>query len=184
MIERVKRRKQPPARPAPAAAARANLLYAYQAPFLEACLVRGLSEHGQRQRKQVLDAFISWCDERGIGRPQDITRPILQRYQRHLFHYRKSNGKPLALMTQITVLNQLRAFFRWLTVENHILYNPAADLEIPRRPHQLPKVLLSIEQVGEVLAQPNIGTAHGLRNRAILETLYSTGIRRSELARL
>jgi site-specific recombinase XerD len=50
-----------------------------------------------------------------------------------VFHYRKADGNPLAYSTQATLLQPLRAFFKWLAVENHILYNPAADLDIPRR---------------------------------------------------
>ena len=119
-----------------------------------------------------------------MNRPQDITRPILQRYQRHLYHYRKADGEPLAFSTQATLLNPLKAFFKWLTLDNHILYNPAADLEVPRQPRQLPKVLLTIEAVEQVLNQPDVTTLMGIRNRAALETLYSTGIRRFELMRL
>lgn len=69
-------------------------------------------------------------------------------------------------------------------MENHILYNPAADLEVPTPPRQLPKVLLSFAEVEQVLNQPDVTTPMGMRNRAMLETLYSTGIRRSELAHL
>ena len=161
-----------------------NLLHAYKREFLEWTQVIGLSKDTAGIRGRGLDTFIRWCDERGLNRPQDITRPILQRYQRHLFHYRKADGNPLAYSTQATLLQPLRAFFKWLAVENHILYNPAADLEIPRQVRQLPKVLLSITDVATILAVPDVTTPMGIRNRAILETLYSTGIRRSELMNL
>ena len=179
-------RKKPamPARIATADPTRHNLLHAYQAEFLEWSLTRGLTEQTAAIRKRALDVFIRWADERGLSWPQDITRPILQRYQRHLFHCRKANGAPLAFSTQATLLHPLRAFFKWLTIENHILYNPAADLEVPTPPRQLPKVLLSVADVEHVLNQPDVTTPMGLRHRAMLETLYSTGIRRSELAQL
>ena len=161
-----------------------NLLHAYQAEFLEWSLTTGLSEQTATIRQRALDTFIRWAHERSLARPQDITRPILQRYQRHLFHYRKKNGAPLAFSTQATLLHPLRAFFKWLTVENHLLYNPAADLTVPTPPRQLPKVLLSVADVEHILNQPDVTTPMGLRNRAMLETLYSTGVRRSELAQL
>ena len=113
-----------------------------------------------------------------------MTRPILQRYQRYLYHYRKANGAPLSFSTQATRLHPLVAFFKWLARENHILYNPASDLELPKQPRQLPKHLLSIAQVEAIINQPDIETPMGLRGRAILETLYSTGIRRAELIHL
>ena len=179
-------RKKPrmPARAAAPDPTRGNVLHAYKNEFLEWGLTTGLSEQTATLRERALDSFIRWCEERGLKRPQDITRPILQRYQRHLFHYRKANGAPLAFSTQATLLHPLRAFFKWLTVENHLLYNPAADLAVPRAPRQLPKVLLTVAQVEHVLNQPDVDTPMGLRNRAMLETLYSTGIRRSELMRL
>jgi integrase/recombinase XerD len=179
-------RKKPrmPVKPATMPASSNNLLHAYKREFLEWSLVIGLTKDTTSIRGRGIDTFIAWCDTRGVNRPQDITRPILQRYQRHLFHYRKANGEPLAYSTQATLLQPLRAFFKWLAVENHILYNPAADLEIPRQVRQLPKVLLSVADVAAILAIPDITTPMGIRNRAVLETLYSTGIRRSELMNL
>ena len=98
-------RKKPrmPTRVAVPDPARANLLNAYKAEFLEWGLTVGLSEHTAAIRERGIDTFIRWCDERGLNRPQDITRPILQRYQRHLFHYRKADGHPLAFTTQATL---------------------------------------------------------------------------------
>lgn len=161
-----------------------NLLHAYKTSFLDWSLTIGLAAQTVQIRTRALNTFIHWCDERGLHRPQDITRPILQRYQHHLYHYRKADGEPLAFSTQATLLNPLKAFFKWLTLDNHILYNPAADLEVPRQPRQLPKVLLTIEAVEQVLNQPDVTTLMGIRNRAVLETLYSTGIRRFELMQL
>ena len=182
-------RKKPRAPTLPAqatlpAAAMTNHIHAYKRDFLDWGLTLGLSVHTATIRQRGLDTFISWCDARGLNRVQDITRPILQRYQRHLFHYRKTDGAALAFSTQATLLHPLRAFFKWLTIENHILYNPAADLTIPKLPHRLPKVLLTIDDVERVLNQPDITTVMGIRNRAMLETLYSTGIRRIELMAL
>lgn len=179
-------RKKPrlPPRAVVADASRLNPLRAYLAAFLEWTVTTGLSEQTARIRQHALDQFIRWCDERGIGKPQDVTRPILQRYQRYLYHYRKVNGQPLTFATQATRLHPLVAFFKWLARENHILYNPASDLELPKLPRQLPKHLLSIAQVESIINQPDLETPMGLRGRAILETLYSTGIRRAELIHL
>jgi integrase/recombinase XerD len=179
-------RKKPrmPTRPAPADASRSNPLRAYQSAFLEWTLTAGMSQYTARLRELALDQFIRWCDERGLIKPQDITRPILQRYQRYLYHYRKRDGAPLSFATQATRINPLIAFFKWLARENHILTNPASELDLPKPPRQLPKTLLSVAQVEDVLNQPDVTTPMGLRNRAILETLYSTGIRRLELVNL
>ncbi len=179
--------KRKPARPVrerqedPAAA---NPLRAYQAAFLEWTSTTGLSEQTARIRRHALDGFILWCDERGLQHPSDITRPILQRYQGYLYHYRKANGQPLSFNTQATRLLPIVAFFKWAARENHILYNPASELVLPKPPRQLPRHLLSVAEVEAVLNQADIETPSGIRNRAMLETLYSSGVRRSELAQL
>jgi integrase/recombinase XerD len=116
--------------------------------------------------------------------PQQITRAVLERYQRHLWLYRKVDGQPLSLTTQESLLNPLRAFCKWLAREHHILYNPASELVLPRSPRQLPKTLLSVVNVEHVLNQPDVSELTGLRDRAMLETLYSTGMRRLELTHL
>ena len=67
---------------------------------------------------------------------------------------------------------------------NHIPFNPAAEIELPRQPKTLPKAILSADEVEQVLSQPDATTPLGLRDRAILETFYSTGIRRAELCSL
>jgi integrase/recombinase XerD len=128
--------------------------------------------------------FLIWCDERGLARPQDITKPILERYQRYLFLYRKEDGQPLTTRSQHTRITPLRAFFKWLARNNHILYNPASELELPRLERRLPKHVLTIREAETVLAQPDLGTPTGIRDRAMLETLYSTGMRRMELLAL
>ena len=125
--------------------------------------------------------FLLWCEERSLRRPQEITKPILERYQRYLFYYRKEDGQPLTVRSQYCRTTPLRAFFKWLAKRNYILYNPASDLELPRLEKRLPKFILSSKEAETVLAMPDLGTATGIRDRAIMETLYSTGMRRMEL---
>jgi integrase/recombinase XerD len=161
-----------------------NGLSRYQAAFHEWEAVVGYSPRTIAAQRHAIARFIAWCDERGLDRPQDITRPILERYQRHVYHYRKHNGQPLTVSAQLGLVLPLQAWFKWLTKQNHILYNPAADLDLPTRPKALPKGLLSIAQVEEVLNGCDIATAAGLRMRAMLEVLYSSGVRRFELAGL
>jgi len=67
---------------------------------------------------------------------------------------------------------------------HHILHNPASELELPRVGHRLPKAVLTASEVEQILIQTDVKDVLGLRDRAILETFYSTGMRRLELARL
>ena len=161
-----------------------NLLTRYQAAFHEWEAVTGYSPRTIAAQQHAIGRFIHWCDERGLSRPQDITRPILERYQRFVYHYRKHNGQPLVVSAQLNLILPLQAWFKWLTKQNHILYNPAADLDLPTRPKALPKGLLTVSQIEEVLNTCDVTKLEGIRMRAMLEVLYSTGIRRFELAGL
>ena len=159
-----------------------NALTRCQAAFHEWEAVVAYSPRTIKAQRHAIGRFIAWADERGLAKPQDITRPILERYQRHVYHHRKANGQPLGVSAQLGLILPLQAWFKWLTKQNHILYNPAADLDLPTRPKALPKGLLSIGQVEEVLNGCDAAKPEGLRMRAMLEVLYSTGIRRFELA--
>lgn len=152
--------------------------------FLEWGAVHGLREQTTVTREQGLKRFIRWCDERGVGDPRAVTKPMLERYQKHLYYYRKTNGEPLGISSQQSLLSPIKAFFKWLARENYILYNPASELELPRPVRGLPKVILSVAEVERVLNVIDTATPYGVRDRAMLETLYSTGIRRMELVNL
>jgi len=155
------------------------------AQYVEWSRTKGYSEDTINRAQYSMRKFFAWCEERGIFRPSDVTRPILERYQRHLFHtINPRTDRPLSLSYQQTILVQIRSFFRRLIRQNLILYNPAADIEIPRRDNTLPTDFLTREEIERVLTQPNLSTAQGMRDRAIMETFYSTGIRRMEICNL
>jgi len=156
-------------------------LAAYVMRYLEWLRVHNYSACTVENREACLGYFVAWCLERGLGQPKEITKPILERYQRSLYHWRKRNGEPLSFRAQHTRLVPVRAFFRWLTRQNYLLCNPASELELPRLERRLPKHVLTITEVEQVMRIPKLDTPQGIRDRAILETLYSTGMRRREL---
>ncbi|WP_374098985.1 site-specific tyrosine recombinase XerC [Pseudomonas aeruginosa] len=156
-------------------------LYFQMKAFLQWQRERNYSERTVGNQEDLLIVFIRWCDERGLTRPQEITRPILERYQRHLFLYRKADGEPLSARSQTVRITPIRMWFKWLTKTNRLLYNPAADLDLPRSERRLPKHILSASETERILNVPDITTPNGIRDRAMLETLYSTGMRRMEL---
>jgi integrase/recombinase XerD len=132
----------------------------------------------------TLRAFLAWAETRGLSRPAEADKPVLEAFQRWLWASRKPDGAPLAVNTQRARLGALQRFFAWLCRENHLRANPAADLELPRKqPRALPRVL-TLTEVETILAMPNVADPLGVRDRAMLEVLYSTGLRRAELAAL
>lgn len=152
--------------------------------FLDWTAVKNMSKDTVKRRRMALKKFIYWCHERDLQQPQEITKPILERYQRHLYYYRKEDGQPLTFGSQHAMLSPIKSFFKWLTQENYLLYNPASELQLPKKPRRLPKTILHIDDIELIINQTNAQTDEGIRDRAIIETLYSTGIRRGEATNL
>lgn len=151
------------------------------ADYLEWMAITNYSERTIKNHRINLGYVIDWLAERDITAPGEVTLPILERYQRYLFYYRKENGDPLSFRSQNIRLSPIRSFFKWLTKNHYILYNPASELELPRMEKRLPRHVLSISEVDQVMNQTDIESDVGIRDRAILESFYSTGIRRKEL---
>ena len=152
--------------------------------FLESMRVKNFAEKTILLWERNLRFFFEWCEPRGLTRPVQITRPIIERYQRHIFYYQQKNGRPLSAKTQSLRLQSIKMFYRWLTRSNYIPSNPAADIDLPKLEKKLPRQVLTISEVERVINVPDVNTPLGMRDRAILETLYSTGMRRGELLRL
>jgi integrase/recombinase XerD len=149
--------------------------------YAAAMRVRNFSERTLDHRVRNVDAFIAWCETRSVTRPEQVTKPVIEAYQRHLFHRRKPNGAALSFASQLQQLVSVKMFFKWLARSNLLLWNPASDIEMPRVPRRLPRHVLTVDEAERVLEGPDLSDAVGIRDRAILETLYSTGIRRMEL---
>jgi integrase/recombinase XerD len=148
--------------------------------YLQYLAVKGFADTTLRVRRVHLGMFISWCKKSRITAPTQVTKSFLEGYQRFLFQYRKKDGQPLAVASQCSRLAPLKVWFTWLAKHNHILEDPALELELPRVGYKLPRVLTK-DEAELVLQQPILGEALGMRDRAILEVLYSTGVRRMEL---
>ncbi len=152
--------------------------------FCEWMAVRGYSPKTIDRYHVSLALFADWAVARGVEQPREVTRPVVERYQRSLFHLRQANGRPLTFRSQTARLVALRQFYRWLARSHRELVNSTAELELPRVPRWQPRSAMTAAEVEDVLAQPNLDWPDGLRDRAVLEVFYSTAIRASELAAL
>lgn len=159
-------------------------LFAAMRRYLEHLAVRGYTDQGRYNAERYLRDFIGWADARSVTHPQHVTHSVLERYQRWLHHYRKRDGAPLSVASQRAKLVPLRGFFKWLTRSGELGANPASELELPRRIRRLPACVLSAGETERVLAGADTASPIGLRDRAMMEVLYSTGMRRMELAKL
>ena len=159
--------------------------HAFHLPrYLQSIEVKNYSEDTIANRYADLITFTDWAKDRSLNTPESITKLHLESYQRHIWRHRKHNGKPLGISTQRQRLGSVKDLFKYLTKNNHIPANPASELELPRAEKRLPQQALSLTEIKTILNHPDITDPLGIRDRAILELLYSSGIRRTELTNL
>lgn len=152
---------------------------------LEQLEVQGFSPRTIGSYRSHLGFFLAHLDrETDIEEITAVTPEVLHGYQTWLYGYTDEEGRGLAIATQAARLSVVRAFFRWLVKTDVLLYDPAAGLELPKRKGILPRSVLTQKEVERLLAAADTTTPIGLRDRAMLEVLYSTGIRNAELRAL
>lgn len=153
--------------------------------FLEWMAVTNYAKPTIDGRHRDLWQFKQWCHDRSLESPKQVTKPIMERYQRYLYHYRGANEKTLSYERQASLLSAVKYFFKWMAQQNHLLFNPASEITLPRTPRRrLTDRLLQTSEIDLIMLQPNIENPIGIRDRAILEMFYSTGIRRRECSEL
>ena len=140
--------------------------------------VRGASSHTIRAYAEDLAQFAEFAGARGIGGPGRADVSLLRAYIAGL-----TTERALARASVARKAASLRAFFRYLVRQRIVERSPAQNLVTPRRKPALPKAL---EEQGVIalLSAPDPATPDGLRDRAILETLYASGMRAGELVAL
>ncbi|MYJ52437.1 MAG: site-specific tyrosine recombinase XerD [Gammaproteobacteria bacterium] len=144
--------------------------------FLDAVwLESGLSDNTLAAYRRDLVHFGNWADECGI----DPISPSAEAISDYLA-YRTEHS---SARTAARSLSGLKRFYRHLIREKIIRHDPCADTVSPSLPKKLPKTL-SEDDVSRLLGAPDVSTPLGIRDRAMIETLYSTGMRVSELVGL
>ena len=152
--------------------------------YLEHLLVVNYSPQTVESQTKQLCYFCKFCERQAIRRPEQVGWQEVSDFQIHIHRYQKRDGRPFAAGTQRQWLTAVVGFFRWLVRRGFVTSNPAAELEMPRIEHRLPKAILSPSEVERILRVPDVTRPFGLRDRAILEVFYSTGVRRAELCNL
>lgn len=148
---------------------------------LEWLATHGYAASTLRARSYHLRAFVTFCQATGAVALCELSPRLLEDFQRHLHRHRTRQGAPLSFRTQCQRLVPVKVFCSWAADHGLIDCDPAAALVLPKTERRLPEAVLSAEEVEAVLRVPDLSTPLGLRDRAILETLYSTAIRRNEL---
>ncbi|MGB1748670.1 MAG: tyrosine recombinase XerC [Dehalococcoidia bacterium] len=135
---------------------------------------RQFSEYTVRNYITDVAPLAEFLADSGICRLSDIHRNVLRGYLAWLV------GRGFAKSSLSRKLSALRSLFRFLHESGEIEVNPALSLTGPKKPRRLPSVATQME-IERLLSAPDVGTEAGIRNRAILETIYAAGLRVAEV---
>ncbi|WP_025179616.1 tyrosine-type recombinase/integrase [Leptospira interrogans] len=147
---------------------------------------KGHSQSTLENTHGYLMNFFDWCALREIRHPNEVTLSLLERYRNQVIGLKnKMNGKELSNNNKYKRLSSVREYLGWLARKRVLLVNPALDWEIPKYvKRNIPHNVLSVEEAEKILSVPDVKNVFGLRDRTMLEVVYSTGIRRMELGNL
>lgn len=153
--------------------------------FVEAMTAWNWSKRTIPGYEQNVARFFDWlARETCITSLAEVTPETMASYQTALLSEEKRDGNKLSSVTQSLRLLAVRAFFRYLLRQGHLLLDPSSGLVLPRKRRPLPQALLTPKEAIKLLEATPVKTPLDLRDRAVLEVLYATGIRCSELTAL
>lgn len=145
---------------------------------------RGLSPHTLAAYRRDLARYATFLHGRGVDAPADVDPAIVRSFLASVSaSTHGEDGRAYAASSVARILSSVRSFHRFLLREGATERDPARDVSQPKRPRRLPRPL-PVDDVKRLLETPDASTPAGGRDRAILELLYGSGLRISELVGL
>jgi len=157
-----------------------DLLFA----FREHLRVKSYSPASIATYTDYLRGFFAYLVEIGVKDAKRVTRDHLEVYRLRLAEHRVHDGRGYSVSTLCLKVRAVRRLFEYMEETNQILVNPAEMFKEPKKETRLPRVVLTAKETRRILDVPNLSFEIGVRDRAMLEVFYSTGIRLGELLRL
>lgn len=152
--------------------------------YLNQLLAEGRSRYTVRGARSALKELTAFLGRIGLGEVGQLDAAALLRYREELAWRLTPKGTPLSVRSQLELLGHLANFCRFLVVQGWLLVDPSEKLPRPRKPQRLPRSIMETAEVERILALPDTRTPRGYRDRVMLEMLYSTALRREEIANL
>lgn len=143
-------------------------------------LQRGLSENTREAYGMDIDKLFDWLSAGRVDGSLPLRRVTYETLQEFMAQV---HDLGIAVRSQARLVSGIKQFFHYLRVEGYLESDPSELLEVPRIGRHLPEVL-SVEEIDSIIGAIDLSTPEGIRNRAIIETLYGCGLRVSELVNL
>lgn len=129
----------------------------------------------------ALEKFYSYMETKNITDLKKVTKRDIMDYQNWIYDQKTLKGEKYAPNTLLSFLIGLRSFFDYLAKYDYIVCDPASAIDMPKEEHGIPHTCMTEREIKILLEKPDTASEMGLRDRAVMEVLYSTGIRANEL---
>lgn len=151
--------------------------------FARSQKARHLKNRTISETQRMLARFFRFLALQGITHVDHITREVVRAYQVDIYEYINPRGRPNSVSYQNSQLSVVKRFLKFMQDTGHIVSDPAA-IPYAKEPKRLPRSILTVSEARKILHAPDTKSVLGYRDRTILEVLYSTGIRKTELRNL
>ena len=152
--------------------------------YLNQLLAQGRSRYTVRGARSALKELFALLAGLGVVEIAQFDREALRRYREELAWRLTPRGRPLSVRSQLELLGHVAGFCRFLVAQGWLLADLSAKLPRPRKPQRLPRAIVEAGELERILALPDMRSRRGYRDRLILEMLYSSALRREEIANL
>lgn len=157
----------------------------HETVYLSELRSRGIRPATIKLKRKALKPFTAFLLARGVRQDSLVGREHLEQYRRYVMtRLGERTQRPLSSSVRGQLLREVKLYFDWVQRSGKILMNPATWLTWPTVRHSFPRCIPSEDEMERLLAAPNVSQSAGLRDRAMMELMYSTGLRGGEIARL
>lgn len=150
--------------------------------YLKYLTVLARSPYTITNARNILKRFIHYLEGEHLYDIEDLNREVMDDYAQEQAFSLTAKGKPFSIRYQVKTLGTIKGFTRFLKEKDYLVFDPSSGLKLPKEPKRLPKVILDRSEIKRLLKAPDMRTKKGYRDRVILEILYDTALRRSEIA--
>lgn len=149
--------------------------------YIRSLEIRHLAQRTITETRRKLGLFTRYLEHQGIAHSDGITKDIVLIYQSELFQTLTAKGKPTTPGHQNSMLCAVKQLTRFMYERGGLVSDPCRDIPYAKQAKRLPRGILTPAEARKIIKAPDIKTAIGYRDRAILEVLYTSGIRKEEL---
>ncbi len=152
--------------------------------FIQHRQILGYSDQTLKWLRFLLNKFLNFLASINITNLDGITKETICSYQLELYQYINDKGMPNSVPYQNKILGVAGKFLKYLKERNYIIADPSCDIQYAKEPQKLPRSILTPTEARKIINAPDTKSIIGYRDRTILEVLYSSGIRKSEVNNL